>query len=116
MGSWQAHLARDSRAGRPCHLGKPKLRGEIMNRPIKLLSLMLIALCLAAQPLPARADVTDDEVRSILQDRIERAKRSVGIVVGLIDDKGARVITFGKPSVEGKQVLDGISVFEIGSV
>ncbi|HEX3084429.1 MAG TPA: serine hydrolase [Pyrinomonadaceae bacterium] len=87
-----------------------------MNRPIKLLSLMLIALCLAAQPLPARADVTDDEVRSILQDRIERAKRSVGIVVGLIDDKGARVITFGKPSVEGKQVLDGNSVFEIGSV
>jgi CubicO group peptidase (beta-lactamase class C family) len=77
---------------------------------------MLIALCLAAQPLPARADVTDDEVRSILQDRIERAKRSVGIVVGLIDDKGARVITFGKPSVEGKQVLDGNSVFEIGSV
>jgi CubicO group peptidase (beta-lactamase class C family) len=87
-----------------------------MNRLMKLLSLMLIVLCLAAQPQPARADVTDDEVKSILQDRIERAKRSVGIVVGLVDDKGARVITFGKPSLDGKQALDGNSVFEIGSV
>jgi D-alanyl-D-alanine-carboxypeptidase/D-alanyl-D-alanine-endopeptidase len=87
-----------------------------MNRLMKLLSLMLIALCLTAQTQPARADVTDDEVKSILQDRIERAKRGVGIVVGLVDDKGARVITFGKPSLDGKQALDGNSVFEIGSV
>jgi CubicO group peptidase (beta-lactamase class C family) len=83
---------------------------------MKLLSLVLIVFCLAAPPQPVRAEVTDDEVKSILQDRIERAKKSVGIVVGLIDDKGARVITFGKPSVDGKQPLDGNSVFEIGSV
>jgi D-alanyl-D-alanine-carboxypeptidase/D-alanyl-D-alanine-endopeptidase len=88
-----------------------------MNRAMKRLSLLLVAvICFSAQPRPARAEITDDEIRTILQDRIERAKRSVGIVVGLIDDKGARVITFGKPSVEGKQVLDGNSVFEIGSV
>src|SRR5436190_1587750 len=88
-----------------------------MNRFTKPLGLLLIAVFwLAAQPLPARADVTDDEVKSILQDRIERAKRSVGMVVGLVDDKGTRVISFGKPSLDGKQSLDGNSIFEIGSV
>jgi CubicO group peptidase (beta-lactamase class C family) len=90
---------------------------KLMNRFMKLVALALIVVsCLTAQALPARADVTDDEVKSILQDRIERAKRSVGIVVGLVDDKGARVITFGKPGKDSKQVLDGNSIFEIGSV
>ena len=88
-----------------------------MNQNMKRLALLLVAVvCLAAQPLPARADVTDEEVKSILQDRIERAKKSVGIVVGLVDDKGVRVITYGKPGEDSKQTLDGNSVFEIGSV
>jgi CubicO group peptidase (beta-lactamase class C family) len=83
-------------------------------KPLALL--LIVVFCLAAETLPARADVTDDEVKSILQDRIERAKRGVGIVVGLVDDQGTRVITFGKPSLDSKQALDGNSVFEIGSV
>ena len=88
-----------------------------MNRAMKRLSLLLVAvICFSAQPLPARADVPDAEVKSILQDRIDRAKRGVGIVVGLVDDKGARIITYGKPVQNSNQVLDGDSVFEIGSV
>ncbi len=88
-----------------------------MNKLTKRLALGLAAaLCLVPQPRPARAEVTDAEVKSILQDRIERAKKSVGIVVGLVDEKGTRVITYGKPSQDSKQTLDGNSVFEIGSV
>src|ERR1700752_999149 len=88
-----------------------------MNRPMKPLSLLLIGVFgLAALPVPARADVTDDQVKSILQERIEYAKKSVGIVVGLVDEKGVRVISVGKPSLDGKQALDGNSIFEIGSV
>jgi len=84
---------------------------------MKRLSLLLVAvICFSAQPLPARADVPDAEVKSILQDRIDRARRGVGIVVGLVDDKGARIITYGKPGQNSNQVLDGDSVFEIGSV
>jgi CubicO group peptidase (beta-lactamase class C family) len=84
---------------------------------MRYLSMLLIAVLFwLAGPLPARADVTDDEIKSILQQRVEYAKKSVGIVVGIIDDKGARIITFGKPSLEGKQSLDGNSIFEIGSV
>jgi polyhydroxyalkanoate synthase len=83
---------------------------------MKRLLLLLIAIsCFSAQ-LPARAEVTNDEVKNILQDRIDRVKRGVGIVVGLIDEKSARVFTYGKTSQEGKQALDGNTVFEIGSV
>ena len=88
-----------------------------MNRFMKPFVLLLIVVFgFAAQPFPVRADATDDEIKGILQDRIERAKRSVGIVVGVVDEKGARVISFGKPSMDGKQALDGNSIFEIGSV
>jgi hypothetical protein len=30
--------------------------------------------------------MASDKIKSILQDRVDRAKQSVGIVVGLIDD------------------------------
>lgn len=87
-----------------------------MNQTMKRFALLLIGIsCFSAQ-LPVRAEVTDDEVKNILQDRIDRAKRGVGIVVGLVDEKGARVITYGKPGQDSKQALDGNTVFEIGSV
>ena len=87
-----------------------------MNQRMKPILLLLIAISFLSAQIPARADVTDIEVKNILQDRIDRAKRGVGIVVGLVDEKGTRVITYGKPSQDSKAALDGNSVFEIGSV
>jgi len=87
-----------------------------MNQTMKRFALLLIGMsCLFAQ-LPVRAEVTDDEIKNILQDRIDRAKRGVGIVVGLVDEKGTRVITYGTASKDSKRPLDGDSVFAIGSV
>jgi len=87
-----------------------------MNLRLKRLALLLIGVsCFFAQ-LPARAEVTDEEVKHILQDRIDRAKRGVGIVIGLVDEKGARVITYGKANQDSNLALDGNTVFEIGSV
>ncbi|MBK8314589.1 MAG: serine hydrolase [Acidobacteria bacterium] len=43
-------------------------------------------------------------------------RKSVGIVVGLVDEKGTRVISYGKPSQESTQIVNSDSVFEIGSV
>lgn len=62
------------------------------------------------------SEITDDEIKSILRDRIDRAKKSVGIVVGLVDEKGTRILSYGKPSGESTQLVNGDSVFEIGSV
>jgi serine-type D-Ala-D-Ala carboxypeptidase/endopeptidase len=58
----------------------------------------------------------DDEIRQILIDRIDVQRQAVGIVIGVIEPKGRRVVAYGKPAVGSSQPLDGDTVFEIGSV
>jgi CubicO group peptidase (beta-lactamase class C family) len=60
--------------------------------------------------------LTDDEIRSILSDRVERAKQALGIVVGIVDEHGTRVIGYGKPDKNSTQTVNGDTVFIIGSV
>lgn len=65
---------------------------------------------------PPKANFTDDEIKAILRERIEIAKRGVGMVVGLIDEKGTRIISVGRPSLNSNNLVDGNSVYEIGSI
>ena len=77
----------------------------------------IIALLLS--PLPrasAQSEPDDAYVRAILQERVEKSKRSVGIVVGLISSKGSRIISYGKPARNSNAEVNGDTVFEIGSV
>ena len=55
------------------------------------------------------------EIRSIMASRVE-AGRAVGIVTGVIDEKGRQVVASGKVSLENAQQPDGDTVYEIGSV
>lgn len=55
-------------------------------------------------------------IRAILQERIDKNRKSVGIVVGVINAKGSQVIGYGKPSKERGQEPDGNTVYEIGSI
>jgi len=55
------------------------------------------------------------EIRSIMVNRVESGK-AVGIVTGVIDEKGRQVIASGKVSLDGAQPPDGDTVYEIGSV
>jgi CubicO group peptidase (beta-lactamase class C family) len=59
---------------------------------------------------------SEAEIRAILGDRVDRAKQSVGIVVGLIDDQGRLVIGHGRCGPDKEAQPDGDTVFEIGSV
>lgn len=61
------------------------------------------------------AVVSDADIRAILADRIDVQHQGVGIVVGVIDPSGRRVIVYGKTAKDGKPV-DANTVFEIGSV
>ena len=66
---------------------------------------------------PAGASVlADTEVRQILVDRIDRDHRSVGIVVGVVDHTGRRVIGYGALDKGDTRPLNGDTIFEIGSV
>jgi D-alanyl-D-alanine-carboxypeptidase/D-alanyl-D-alanine-endopeptidase len=55
------------------------------------------------------------EIRSIMANRVESGK-AVGIVAGVIDEKGRQVIASGRVSLDGAQQPDGDTVYEIGSV
>jgi CubicO group peptidase (beta-lactamase class C family) len=81
---------------------------------IRVASVLLLVL------LPVVALATERwseaEIRAIISDRIDRAKQSVGIVVGVIDDQGRIVIGHGRRGPDDEAQPDGETVFEIGSV
>src|SRR5262245_41912217 len=72
-----------------------------------------LALIVAAITFVA---ATDDEIRRILVERIDVRKQGVGIVVGMIEPAGTRVVSYGKLDANDSRTLDGNTVFEIGSV
>jgi CubicO group peptidase (beta-lactamase class C family) len=77
----------------------------------------LLGLFLAGLPLAARNQApASDEIRKILVDRIDAQHQGVGMVVGVVDSKGRRIISYGSPAKDGAKALDGQTVFEIGSV
>jgi D-alanyl-D-alanine-carboxypeptidase/D-alanyl-D-alanine-endopeptidase len=58
---------------------------------------------------------TDTEIRRILADRIDTQHQGVGIVVGVIDTRGRRVVAYGNTDTTAPQPVNHESVFEIGS-
>lgn len=68
-----------------------------------------------AQTVPQSSVPSDAEIRKILVERIDTYHQSVGIVVGVMEPTGRRVIAYGSPDKGDKRPLNGHSVFEIGS-
>lgn len=58
----------------------------------------------------------DSEIRSILVKRIDADKQSIGIVVGVLEPKGRRIVTYGRRAKDDARPLADDTVFEIGSV
>ncbi|MYA09406.1 MAG: serine hydrolase [Holophagales bacterium] len=76
--------------------------------------LLVSAVCFAVQDA---ASVPDDEaIRRILVERIDEQKRSVGIVVGVVEPGGRRVVAHGQLATANPTEVDGNTVFEIGSI
>jgi CubicO group peptidase (beta-lactamase class C family) len=65
------------------------------------------------QPIPVPGT---DEIREILVKRVDRQKQAVGIVVGVIDPNGRRVVSYGNLANGDPRTLDGDTIFEIGSI
>src|SRR6266704_1012269 len=65
----------------------------------------------------ATAEVpTDVEIRSILQNFIARDHWGVGMVVGIVDERGTRIISYGKLDNGDSPEVNGDTLFEIGSI
>ncbi len=74
----------------------------------------LFAAIVLSVPILLAAD--SSEIRSILENRVDLGKKTVGIVVGTIDEKGRAVIGYGKTAKDREERPDGDTVFEIGSI
>ena len=60
--------------------------------------------------------ISNDHVARILEDRVDHMQKGVGIVVGLVDQAGTRVISYGTTDRKNRHAVNGDSVFEIGSI
>jgi serine-type D-Ala-D-Ala carboxypeptidase/endopeptidase len=70
----------------------------------------------SAPMAPSDHALSDDEIRKILIDRIDVQQKSIGLVVGVIDGNGWRVIAHGHPEKNDERVANGDTIFEIGSM
>lgn len=84
--------------------------------PALLAFLVLLAAQVMAQAAAPAAAPSDTQIKSILADRIDTGKKSVGIVVGIIGPQGSRTVGYGKLSATDPRSPDGETVYEIGSV
>src|SRR5258708_11808615 len=79
---------------------------------------ILLAQSTSPKPAPASRSSASapEDVRKILADRVDLYKKSVGIVVGVIGPQGSKIYSYGKPAKDSSAVLDGDTVYEIGSI
>ncbi len=69
----------------------------------------------AAQPVSNSPVPPDAEIRKILVERIDTVHQGVGIVVGVIEPQGRRVVAYGSLEKGDPRPLNGDTIFEIGS-
>ena len=82
------------------------------NRGLKGL---ILSSCLGLTLVAKAAGPDDAAIKTVLKERIDKAKQGVGIVVGIVDEHGSRVISYGKFQKGGERNVDGDTLFEIGS-
>jgi CubicO group peptidase (beta-lactamase class C family) len=87
----------------------------------KIIPILLFAAMIPLQSARAQSSgkpliPIDSEIHKILVDRMGNKQQSVGIVVGIIEPAGRRVVAAGSLSKDDKRSVDGNTVFEIGSV
>ena len=77
--------------------------------------LILAGASAFAQTPPESPVPPDAEIRKILTDRVGAENLGIGMVVGVIDAKGRRIVSYGSLAKDDKRPLNGDTIFEIGS-
>jgi len=83
----------------------------IVRRATLFIAVLIVSCASAFTQVPS-----DVEIRKILADRIGVENLGIGIVVGVIDSNGRRVVGYGSLAKNDRRHLDGDTVFEIGSM
>jgi len=84
-----------------------------LRRSLAVAALALLAVTVA---VPAAAVPSDDEILEILRERVGGHADRIGIVVGVIEPDGRRIVAYGSAGADAARPLDGDTLFEIGSI
>ena len=96
--------------------GKVKINYKNMRNTMKYYSLTLITLFIViTSSCKTNVVVISDEVKENIKFRVDNGINT-GIVVGLITSDGASFFSYGVKSKKTNELVDEISVFEIGSI
>jgi serine-type D-Ala-D-Ala carboxypeptidase/endopeptidase len=78
---------------------------------------IVLSIFAILQPLSFSLSIQDEaEIKKILQQRIDVDKKGVGIAVGIINEKGVKLINYGKMNAKEGGEVTADSIFEIGSI
>jgi CubicO group peptidase (beta-lactamase class C family) len=77
--------------------------------------MILSAASGGAQSPPNSPVPPDSEIRKILVERVDTFHQGVGIVVGVIEPQGRRMVAYGSLNQGDPRPLNGDTIFEIGS-
>ncbi|WP_422987282.1 serine hydrolase domain-containing protein [Undibacterium sp. Ji50W] len=80
------------------------------------MTLLMTTLALGAFQAHAATSMSDADIMNILKQRIDTDRKGVGIVVGIVDEKGSRVISYGYANLAERRPVDADTLFEIGSI
>jgi len=83
----------------------------VLRHVIVILGMAAAAAAQTSTPVP-----TDAEIHRILVERIDALRQSVGIVVGVIEPSGRRIVSYGRLTKDEARTPDGDTIFEIGSI
>jgi serine-type D-Ala-D-Ala carboxypeptidase/endopeptidase len=82
----------------------------------KAFALLWLGLAFLPDPFRATAEEFTNAIRAFLQQHFEGEKRSGGMVIGMVDEHGARVVSYGTLDNGTRQEMSGDTVFELGSI
>jgi CubicO group peptidase (beta-lactamase class C family) len=74
------------------------------------------AIIAAGSATWAAAPTPDDAITALLAKKIDQDHISPGIIVGVLDAKGRRVLAHGRADAADDHPLDGDSIFDVGSL
>ncbi len=90
-------------------------RRDVSVAAIALAMLAAAGRASAQQSSPGEAPLSDEQIRAILAQRLDRDRESVGMVVGLIGPNGRRIVSHGAFGLDDKRPVAGDTLFGIAS-
>jgi CubicO group peptidase (beta-lactamase class C family) len=108
---------------RPTEISAPNAEYNISSGYLRAFIAVVILAAASAQAqtprkaqTPAASLPSDAEIHELLVDHVDLQHKSVGTVVGIISPEGKRIIYHGHLDQGDARVVDGDTVFEIGSI